>query len=133
MFQSANAPMGLCSHAQTCNSKNAGKPYRLGAPTKFMRLPSSAGGLELQETVGQAIDFATTGTLVVHETRSRNSGQPLSHEPALRQPGNHDLRVMWNEPFWWCWISVVSALRHNELVARIRIHFDRDITISSAP
>jgi len=42
-------------------------------------------------------------------------------------------RVIWNVPFRRCWISVVSAFRHNELVPRIRIHLDRDVTISGAP
>ena len=38
VFQSTKAPLGLFRQAQTCSSKNAGKPYRFGAVNELERL-----------------------------------------------------------------------------------------------
>ena len=35
VFQSTKAPLGLFRQAQTCSSKNEGKPYRFGLPTNW--------------------------------------------------------------------------------------------------
>jgi len=56
----------------------------------------------------------------------------LTRESPPRQPRDHDLRVLWNEPLGKRGVSVISAFRHNELVPRIRIDLDRDIAISGA-